>query len=86
MEKMRTLINKRQKFIDECIVEEERLQEEAKLNRAATVIQSIWRGHMVRQQLGRYKNLRKRSKKQKKQTKRAVGEKKRQRVVNKKSS
>jgi len=61
MEEMRTLIDERQKFIEE----EERLQE-AKLNRAATIIQSIWRGHMVRQQLGKYKNLQKRFKKQKK--------------------
>lgn len=61
MEEMRTLIDERQKIIDE----EERLQE-AKLNRAATVIQSIWRGHMVRQQLGKYQNLLKRLKKQKK--------------------
>ncbi|XP_011254166.1 dynein regulatory complex protein 9 [Camponotus floridanus] len=62
MKEMRTLIDERQKFIEE----EERLQEEAKLNRAATIIQSIWRGHMVRQQLGKYKNLQKGLKKQKK--------------------
>lgn len=66
---MRTLIDKRQKFIDECIAEEKRLQEEAKLNRAATIIQSIWRGHMVRQQLGKYKNLRKRLRRRKKLSK-----------------
>ncbi|CAL1679942.1 unnamed protein product [Lasius platythorax] len=69
MEEMRTLIDKRQKFIDECIAEEKRLQEEAKLNRAATIIQSIWRGHMVRQQLGKYKNLRKRLRRRKKLSK-----------------
>lgn len=62
MEEMRTLIDERQKFIEK----EERLQEEAKLNRAATIIQSIWRGHMVRQQLGKYTNLQKGLKNQKK--------------------
>lgn len=63
---MRALRDK-QKFIDECNAEEERLQEEAKLlNKAATIIQLIWRGHMVRHQLGKYKNLQKRSRKRKK--------------------
>lgn len=66
MEEMRDLIDKRQKFIDECIAEEKRLQEEAKLNKAATIIQSIWKGYMVRQQLGKYKNLLKRLRKRKK--------------------
>lgn len=66
MEKMRDLIDKQQKLIDECIAEEKRLQEEAKLNKAATIIQSIWKGYMVRHQLGQYKNLLKRLRKQKK--------------------
>ncbi|XP_029661740.1 dynein regulatory complex protein 9-like [Formica exsecta] len=69
MEEMRALIDKRQKLIDECIAEEKRLQEEAKLNKAATIIQSIWKGHMVRQQLGKYKNLLKRLRKRKKLSK-----------------
>ncbi|XP_018401282.1 PREDICTED: IQ domain-containing protein G-like [Cyphomyrmex costatus] len=66
IEEMRTLIDKRQKFIDECIAEENRLKENEKLYKAATVIQSTWRGHMVRQQLGKYKGLWKRLKKRKK--------------------
>lgn len=66
MEQMRAIMDERQKFIDECIVEEEILKEEEKLNKAATIVQSIWRGYMVRQQLGEYKGLRKRLKKQKK--------------------
>lgn len=69
MEEMRALIDKRQKLIDGCIAEEKRLQEEAKLNKAATIIQSIWKGHMVRQQLGKYKNLLKRLRKRKKLSK-----------------
>jgi len=63
---MRALMEKRQKFIDKYSALEEILKEEEKLNKAATVIQSIWRGHMVRQQLGKYKGLRKRLKKRKK--------------------
>lgn len=66
MEQMRAIMDKRQKFIDECIAEKEILKEEEKLNKAATIVQSIWRGYMVRQQLGKYKGLRKRLKKQKK--------------------
>lgn len=66
MEQMRAIMDERQKFIDECIAEEEILKEEEKLNKAATIVQSIWRGYMVRQQLGKYKGLRKRLKKQKK--------------------
>jgi len=62
---MRTLMEKRQKFIDKCIAEEEILKKEEKLNKAATIIQSLWRGYMVRQQLGKYKDLRKRLKKRK---------------------
>ncbi|XP_070172059.1 dynein regulatory complex protein 9-like [Polyergus mexicanus] len=69
MEEMRALIDKRQKLIDKCIAEDKRLQEEAKLNKAATIIQSIWKGHMVRQQLGKYKNLLKRLRKRKKLSK-----------------
>lgn len=60
---MPALMDKRQKFIDESTVEENRLKEEEKLNKAATVIQSTWRGHMVRQQLGKYKGLWKRLRK-----------------------
>lgn len=66
MEQMRAIMDERQKFIDECIAEEEILKEEEKLNKAATIVQSIWKGYMVRQQLGKYKGLRKRLKKQKK--------------------
>jgi len=58
-------MNKRQEFIDECIAEEKRLKEEEKLNKAATIIQSIWRGYMVRKQLGKYKDLWKQLKKRK---------------------
>ncbi|KYQ55580.1 IQ domain-containing protein G [Trachymyrmex zeteki] len=63
IEEMPALMDKRQKFIDESTVEENRLKEEEKLNKAATVIQSTWRGHMVRQQLGKYKGLWKRLRK-----------------------
>jgi hypothetical protein len=70
MEEMHALMDKRQKFIDKCIAEEEILKKEEKLNKAATLIQSIWRGYMVRQQLGKYKGLRKRLKKRKKLRKR----------------
>lgn len=80
MEEMRTLRDKRQKFINECIAEEKRLQEEAryqeKLNKAATVIQKIWRNYMARHKLGKYKDLKKQMKKLKK-PKRAAGKKKR---------
>ncbi|XP_012061589.1 PREDICTED: IQ domain-containing protein G-like [Atta cephalotes] len=65
IEEIRTLMNKRQEFIDECIAEEKRLKEEEKLNKAATIIQSIWRGYMVRKQLGKYKGLWKQLKKRK---------------------
>ncbi|KYN44230.1 IQ domain-containing protein G [Trachymyrmex septentrionalis] len=66
IEEMRALMDERQKLIEECIVEENRLKEEEKLRKAATVIQSIWRGHMVRNQLGKYKGLWKKLKKRKK--------------------
>ncbi|XP_050455609.1 dynein regulatory complex protein 9-like isoform X2 [Cataglyphis hispanica] len=66
IEEMRDLIDKQQKLIDESIVEQKRLQEEAKLNKAATIIQSIWKGYMVRHELGKYKNLLKRLRKRKK--------------------
>lgn len=63
---MRALRDKRQEFIDECIAEEKRLHEEAryqeKLHKAATIIQSIWRGHMVRHKLGGFKDSGKRTK------------------------
>lgn len=65
MEKMRALKKKREEFIDES----KRLEKEAKyrekLNKAATIIQSIWRGYMVRHKLGEYKSLRKRKKRKK---------------------
>lgn len=78
---MRTLMEKRQKFIDKCIAEEEILKKEEKLNKAAIIIQSLWRGHMVRQQLGKYKGLRKRSKKRKKLSQKKKGQwKEKQRV------
>lgn len=76
MEKMRTLMEKRQKFIDQCFAEEEILKKEEKLNKAAIIIQSLWRGHMVRQQLGKYKGLRKRLKKRKKLRQKKVDKKK----------
>lgn len=63
---MRALVKERQKFIDE----EKKLQEEAKhqerLDKAATIIQSVWRGYMVRHELGKYKGIRKRLKRRKK--------------------
>lgn len=86
MEEMRTLIDKRQKIIDEHIAEDKRLQEEAKLNRAATIIQAKWRGYMVRHQLGKYKNLLKRlgrRKKLKKQKERLM--KRKEKKVKKKA-
>lgn len=70
MEEMSALIKKRQEFIDECVAEEKKLQEEKKyrekLDKAATVIQSAWRSYMVRHELGKYKGLRKRLKRHKK--------------------
>lgn len=67
---MRSLRDERQELIDECVVEERKLREEAdrhaRLNRAAIVVQSTWRGYMVRQELGKYRNLRKRLKRRKK--------------------
>lgn len=81
---MCVLIKERQEFIDECITEEKKLQEEAKyqekLDKAATVIQSVWRSYMVRHELGKYKGLRKRLKRYKKLRKlkkEAFGKKKR---------
>lgn len=68
-------MDKRQKFIDECIAEEAILREEEKLNKAAITIQSLWRGHMVRQQLGKYKGLRKRLKKQKSKKRKEIDKK-----------
>ncbi|EGI66460.1 IQ domain-containing protein G [Acromyrmex echinatior] len=65
---MQALMDERQKFIDECIAEKNILKEEEKLNKAATVIQSTWRGYMVRKQLGKYKGLWKQLKKQKRIT------------------
>lgn len=78
MEEIHALMDERQKFIDECIAEEKMLKEEEKLNKAATRIQSTWRGHMVRQQLGKYKGLRKRLKKRKRLSKKKEVDKKRQ--------
>lgn len=49
-------MDERQKFIDVCIAMEELLKEEERLHKAAIVIQSAWRGHVVRQQLEKYKN------------------------------
>lgn len=67
IEEMRTLKDKRQKFINEYIAEEKILQEDTRyqerLNRAATIIQSAWKGYMVRRKL---KKRRKRLKKDKK--------------------
>jgi len=53
---MRALKKKREEFIDESKRLEEAKHHE-KLNKAATIIQSIWKGHMVRHRLGKYKNL-----------------------------
>ncbi|RLU14900.1 hypothetical protein DMN91_012787 [Ooceraea biroi] len=68
-----TTRDEQRELIDEYISEERRLREEAehrgKLHKAATVIQSRWRGHMVRRELGKYKNLRKRLKRRKKLSK-----------------
>ncbi|RLU15106.1 hypothetical protein DMN91_012993 [Ooceraea biroi] len=73
MDEMRSLRDEQRELIDEYISEERRLREEAehrgKLHKAATVIQSRWRGHMVRRELGKYKNLRKRLKRRKKLSK-----------------
>ncbi|EFN80475.1 hypothetical protein EAI_08378 [Harpegnathos saltator] len=64
---MRALRDRRQEFIDECVAEEKRLQEEArywkKLNKAATIIQAMWKGYMVRRKL---ENLREKMKNRKK--------------------
>lgn len=72
MEKMRALKRKREEFIEES----KRLKEEAKhrekLNKAATIIQSIWRGYMVRHQLGKYKSLLKQKKRKKRKKKKGT--------------
>lgn len=51
----------RQAIIDECIAvqeEEERKKAlEASLHAAATLLQAVWRGYLVRNQLGPYKGL-----------------------------
>nr|XP_012231297.1 PREDICTED: IQ domain-containing protein D-like [Linepithema humile] len=73
IEKMRALKKKREEFIDESKRLEEEAKHREKLNKSATIIQSVWRGHMVRHQLGKYKNLwkRKKRKRRKKQSKKA---------------
>lgn len=58
-------MDNRQKFIDDCIAEEAILKEEEK-NKAALTIQSLWKGYMVRQRLGKYKDLPKRKLKKRK--------------------
>lgn len=65
MKKMRALKEKQEEFIEESkrLIEEAKHRE--KLNKAATIIQSIWRGYVVRHQLGKYKNLWKRKKRKK---------------------
>lgn len=54
----------------ELIDEETRLYNEArhraKLDEAATIIQSLWKGFMVREKLGKYKYLRRLGKRKKK--------------------
>lgn len=66
---MRALRDERQKFIDECIAEEKRLQEEMryqeKLNKAATIIQRTWRSYIEQLKL-KQKDLKKHAKNRKK--------------------
>lgn len=63
---MTILSDKNQESIDKHIAEQKRLQEETeelnRLNQAAIIIQSMWKGYMVRHKLGKYKKLRKRLK------------------------
>ncbi|XP_023288859.1 uncharacterized protein LOC105696729 [Orussus abietinus] len=55
------LREERQVFIDECYAEKDRIKREEKywlaVHAAATKIQSTFRGHMVRHELGQYKGL-----------------------------
>jgi len=77
---MRFSRDKQEELINKCIIEERRLREEVeeinKLYRAATIIQAAWKGYMVRHELGKYKNLRKRLKKRKKLRKKKMKAKK----------
>ncbi|KAI4479935.1 hypothetical protein M0804_010674 [Polistes exclamans] len=67
---LRAMKDERDAIIDANLAEIKRLEDEAKyqaiLDRAATIIQSVWRGYMVRHQLGEYKDLRVRLRKRKK--------------------
>jgi len=76
---MRFSRDKQEELINACIIEERRLREEIeeinRLNRAAIIIQAAWKGYMVRHELGKYKNLRKRLKKRKRKKKKIKAKK-----------
>ncbi|KAK2578724.1 hypothetical protein KPH14_007800 [Odynerus spinipes] len=67
---LRAVRDERQAFIDACLAEIRRIEEEAKyqetINRAATIIQAAWRGYMVRHEVGEFKDLRAQLRKRKK--------------------
>ncbi|KAI4498514.1 hypothetical protein M0802_006449 [Mischocyttarus mexicanus] len=67
---LRVMKDEREAIINANLAEMKRLEEEAKyqatLDHAATIIQSVWRGYMVRHQLGEYKDLRIKLRKRKK--------------------
>lgn len=80
LEHFEALQEERQKLINQYLAEEDNLKmdEEYKraVNKAAVLIQSLWKGYMVRHRLGRYKRVfetlkNKRKKKGKKRKKRA---------------
>ncbi|XP_015120811.1 dynein regulatory complex protein 9 [Diachasma alloeum] len=70
LERNTKLSRERQEFIDDCVTRRKVMAEEKAywdaIHRAAAVIQALWRGCMVRRQLGPYRGLRKALKKRKK--------------------
>lgn len=61
MQDLYAIREERQVFIDECYAEKEQLARNEEywqeIYGAATIIQSLWRGVMVRKQLGQFKDL-----------------------------
>lgn len=63
MQESRNLQKERQIFIDAYIEEQEKIKSEMDywdaVNSAATLIQAVWRGYMVRHELGPFVGLKK---------------------------
>ncbi|XP_063974594.1 uncharacterized protein LOC135161180 [Diachasmimorpha longicaudata] len=70
LETKTTLSTERQRFIDDCVMRRTAMADERAywdaIHRAAAVIQALWRGFMVRGQLGPYRGLWRALKKRKK--------------------